>query len=1050
MNAANNKYQTLMANLLNIDTFDTSLYCSIDNERFFDVYKSFGSEIFDKICHNFQIDLTLTEVGSKEIIKEVEQAQNKAEVISVFKEYNRRIIDPLFKQLSVDFEQARQKIINDLELQFQKSIVKWKKIVNKAQNINIETNIWPLHIGFFFVSVKTEKKTIYAPLFFKEVSFEIKNSLVYLHSKSDIRINSKLVTFLDQEGFLLNVDNFDFSNLSIREVYEYFKNTWSSVYKIPQEIKDKIPNLNQENIKNTTIEFQPGIVLGFYNVSSGYLWNQMKKIIENDEFESILNPDFNKNAYREKINRVIFDNKFKLYKIQDTNFSQDVATVSSMYQDTIIWGPPGTGKSQTISNLIANIVARGFTALVVSQKKAALDVLKNRLKKLSMFCLFALNDKNLRQETFYKPLKEFIYLLENFKESNPEIPHQIFSDDDRFYLDNLDSILKIDDLDNVLDFYAAIVNGKISKESFENLKLLSPNIRYELNGNFADETFLKKHLYQVNFGKKPNLFTIYPREIKEAVKILMSDSNLFTIDIDRAINHVNTINFDSVEQIDSFYKKALIEKTIDLNNDAILAKMMLKKIVERMNDFNEEEKRQYTSFAMAIRTSHLKPYKFFHKHKEMIKILFPIIVTTPELDLSMWSKGEFDYAILDESSQIFIEKGILILYLARRKILAGDSQQMQPTRWFSVSYNFEEENELGNIESLLDYATARGVYSILLDKNYRSKRAALMTFSSRHFYESKLDVVDDFEEEIDNDKAIEVIQTDGVWDNSMNEAEGKKAIQVAKANLDKYKKIIILVFNAKQQDYLITKIFNEEPLLEEALNSDRLQLKNIENIQGDEADLVIMSVVYDRNTSLYGTYVARAGGKNALNVAISRAKEKIIVIKSIYASDVDINERSTSDMILFKEWLKFLDLPLNSQKNYLIKHEPDLFDETKTMEILSYQDFKFDIINQLKEIPLGSELFGFIENYSIGTKTIDLVLINKETNQIILGFIVDSYSYENNYQKFTKFKDDIKFLKAKKYPIITLSKISWLINKKQIIEDIKLKTSIEMEKHEEK
>jgi len=62
----------------------------------------------------------------------------------------------------------------------------------------------------------------------------------------------------------------------------------------------------------------------------------MKKIIENDEFESILVPEINKNIYREKINTSIFNNKFKLFKVQKTNFSQDVATVSALCQDTII------------------------------------------------------------------------------------------------------------------------------------------------------------------------------------------------------------------------------------------------------------------------------------------------------------------------------------------------------------------------------------------------------------------------------------------------------------------------------------------------------------------------------------------------------------------------------------------------------------------------------------------------------------------------------------------------------------------------------------------
>ncbi|TPR53712.1 AAA domain-containing protein [Metamycoplasma neophronis] len=1042
MNKQDAKYQTLMANLLNIDTFDTSLYSAIDNERFFDVYKNFGSETFDKIFKNYNINCVLTEIGNQEISEKVKAANSKQDIISTYKEYNRRIEDNIFKLLSSDLEKAKKLLISRLETEFQKSIVKWKKILNKAQNINIETNIWPLHIGFFFISIKTDKKTIYAPLFFKEVTLEIKNSLVYLKSNSDVRVNSKLITFLGQEGFMLNVDNFDFANLSIEQVFNYFKKEWSPIYNMPESLKTKIPNLSQDTITNTSIEFHPGMVLGFYNVSSGYLWNQMKKIIENDEFEDILNPDFNKNLYREKIDKVIFDKKFKLYKIQKTNFSQDMATISALYQDTIIWGPPGTGKSQTISNLIANIIARGFTALVVSQKKAALDVLKKRLKKLSIFCLFALNDKNLREETFYKPLKDFIYYVENFKLNNTENGIQVFSNDDKQYVDLVSKISKLPNLNNILNFYSAVVNSNFTETTFNNLKRLDHSLKYDLSKSLLDKKEIKKYLYETNRAKKPHAFTIYPANIREAAEIIAEDNTLFTVDIDKALRYIDLVDYESIKQMHEDYQKILQAKTIDVNDDATLTRMILQSTINKMSDFTDEQKRQYTAFAMAIRTGHLKPYKFFHKHKEMIKLLFPIIVTTPELDLSMWDKEEFDYAILDESSQIFIEKGIPILYLAKRKVLAGDNQQMQPTRWFSVSYSFDEEDDFGNIESLLDYATARGVYSILLDKNYRSKQASLMTFSSKHFYDSKLDVIDDYELSLNNEKAIEVVQVDGNWDNSMNEAEGKAVIELAKENLKKYEKIIILVFNAKQQDYLINSIFGFEPELEEALNNDRLTLKNIENIQGDEADLVIMSVVYDKKTSLYGTYVARQGGKNALNVAISRAREKVIVVKSIYADDVEITERSTTDMIIFKEWLKFLDLPLEEQKNYLDGVEDFL--ETKTLSMPTYNEFKNEIFKELQEFIRPYKDLKLLANYSVGTKNIDIVLVNTLTNKLVQGFIIDGYDYINDYKKYLKFKDNIKFLQSKAYPLIIISLIQWPVDKPNILATLREKADSEV------
>ncbi len=95
-------------------------------------------------------------------------------------------------------------------------------------------------------------------------------------------------------------------------------------------------------------------------------------------------------------------------------------------------------------------------------------------------------------------------------------------------------------------------------------------------------------------------------------------------------------------------------------------------------------------------------------------------------------------------------------------------------------------------------------------------------------------------------------------------------------------------------------------------------LKNIENIQGDKADLVIMSVVYDKTTSLGFSYVARPGGKNALNIAISKAKEKMIVIKSVTASE--IKSANTEDFIIFKKWLAFLDLEAEKKRLIILKN----------------------------------------------------------------------------------------------------------------------------------
>ena len=105
-----------------------------------------------------------------------------------------------------------------------------------------------------------------------------------------------------------------------------------------------------------TLKLHSGVVLGLFEPSGGHLRKIMIKILENDELDEIIDPKIVKTVYEDNINQFIKEAKENVIKIQETNFSQDKAIISGLLQDTIIWGPPGTGKSQTISNLIANIL----------------------------------------------------------------------------------------------------------------------------------------------------------------------------------------------------------------------------------------------------------------------------------------------------------------------------------------------------------------------------------------------------------------------------------------------------------------------------------------------------------------------------------------------------------------------------------------------------------------------------------------------------------------------------------------------------------------------
>ncbi|UWV79542.1 hypothetical protein NW072_06050 [Mycoplasmopsis felis] len=94
----------------------------------------------------------------------------------------------------------------------------------------------------------------------------------------------------------------------------------------------------------------------------------------------------------------------------------------------------------------------------------------------------------------------------------------------------------------------------------------------------------------------------------------------------------------------------------------IIEKLVCERIVNKVNNFSIEQMRLYKEFAQSVRVENLPPTKFIKKYSEMIKNIFPILVATPDSDLSVWNKNEFDYGILDEASQIFIEYGLYLFY----------------------------------------------------------------------------------------------------------------------------------------------------------------------------------------------------------------------------------------------------------------------------------------------------------------------------------------------------------------------------------------------------
>ena len=290
---------------------------------------------------------------------------------------------------------------------------------------------------------------------------------------------------------------------------------------------------------------------------------------------------------------------------------------------------------------------------------------------------------------------------------------------------------------------------------------------------------------------------------------------------------------------------------------------------------------------------------------------FPIVLTTPDTAsnlFGMQKESFFDIVLFDEASQLRIEDTLPSLLKGKQIIVAGDEHQMPPSNYFSKAYEGQEESDVDEddefkfntddfllaSESLLEFSSEFGFQKSYLDFHYRSRHPDLIQFSNYAFYEGRLKPMMNVEDY----KPISFNLVDGVYFENTNVKEAQEVISILERKIKrlpngKYPSIGIATFNISQRDLIIDEIlkkrrgelskgFNEKML---EFEQEGFFVKNLENIQGDERDVIILSTTYGVNPE--GKFYKRFGqvnqqkGYKLLNVIVTRAKHKLYVCSSI-------------------------------------------------------------------------------------------------------------------------------------------------------------------------
>ncbi|MFL5729565.1 MAG: DEAD/DEAH box helicase, partial [Cytophagaceae bacterium] len=305
--------------------------------------------------------------------------------------------------------------------------------------------------------------------------------------------------------------------------------------------------------------------------------------------------------------------------------------------------------------------------------------------------------------------------------------------------------------------------------------------------------------------------------------------------------------------------------------------------------------------------------KLMESHSNEVFNLVPCWMASPESVSAIFPmKQLFDLVIFDEASQCFSERGIPAMYRARQVLITGDSQQLSPSDLYQLRWE-EDEEEKENMDleadSLLDLA-AKYLMKVQLTGHYRSRSIELIDFSNIHFYKNTLRMLPDSDLFNASEVPIRYVKVNGTWENNSNRTEAAEVVSLV-SRLQKEqpdKSIGVVTFNFRQQN-LIQDMLEEKAASGKTEIPQSLFVKNIESVQGDERDIIIFSIGYAPDKR--GRIAAQFGslnmvkGENRLNVAVSRAKEKIYVVSSIFPAQLEVEGTKNEGPKLLKEYLHF-------------------------------------------------------------------------------------------------------------------------------------------------
>ncbi|MBN1968925.1 MAG: hypothetical protein JW870_06125, partial [Candidatus Delongbacteria bacterium] len=613
---------------------------------------------------------------------------------------------------------------------------------------------------------------------------------------------------------------------------------------------------------------------------------------------------------------------------------------------------------------------------------------------------------------------------------------ELRSDNDKEFIEDLEELIKIKEeyFDNDLDLFSIEFKW----------------YQYYNSLNERNKTVIDQLLNKLNWEKVFLIFYL------NSLLIDSADTKLPTND-----NELNDLNklLESLEKEQLRYVREFwFSKQIDATRDFYQTHSNL--TVENLYNKRKSNKHKRLSLRQIVEFD-----------IDLFTTFFPIILTTPDVCCNLFKGRDkyFDIVMFDEASQLKLEDNLPALLKGKQIVIAGDEHQMPPSNYFSKIFDGtiddeddeyeEEESEkilsdgLLSCESLLEFAEELNFEKKYLDFHYRSRHPYLIDFSNFAFYKQRLTPLPNTFDYT----PIKYIQVDGTYSDHSNYKEAEAVLSIIENNINKlpngeYPSVGVATFNIHQRNLILSMIndrrkFNKfstfnDKIIE--LEKNGLFVKNLENIQGDERDVIILTTTYGINK--YGKFAQRFGsinhqkGYKLLNVIITRAKYKVYVCSSVpeevflnYKEHL-VNEGSNNRRAVFYAYLAYSKAVSENDEELRNSILNALNENTNSSTTL-------DILNADLESPFEEEVYqvlldNFDENnlipqYKFGGFRIDIVYDPKKKGIPKIAIECDGASYHSSQEAYLYDKHRQKILESNGFIFHRIWSTNWWRNSKR-------------------